>query len=591
VTLRREWTWSFDAPRERVWPYLADTNEINRLSGLPPIAYAYEPQPDGSVRARASLRYGPLRVEWDEPPFAWSAPEYHDVERRYRSGPLKRFRTRTELADRDGSTDVRVVVELEARSGAFAPFLPAIAAKGRRGLDRAMRAVRKALATRPDADVPTVLPPRFAPLVAHGFERDVVARFARFLSEAEDAVVARMRPFEVADRLGFDRRTVLRMCLSATRLGLLDLSWSVLCSSCGGSKARLDGLEQLGETHCDACDIRFDPIFDRSVEVTFDAKPLGRTADVPAYCFAGPGASPHVVAQIELPVGSSAALDVDLARGHYLAHAMGGVAIPFASDEAAVDAPLRVRLTDSIEGVPAEVRAGRRVLAAVNGTAKDVVLRIESAAWPDTIATAAQVTAMQEFRDLFASDVLAPGVEVAIRSLAILFTDVVGSTAMYRASGDAPAFRTVSDHFDAIRSIVAPRGGAIVKTIGDAVMAVFEDPAACFDAAIRLDAAVSHLRCGDRPVRLRVGFHAGPCIAMRANDRLDYFGTTVNLAARLEGAASQGEVAMAASDAQRPDIAAAIAALGARPQRQQIQLKGIERPIAVVRVNAKTAPG
>jgi len=591
VTLRREWIWSFDAPRERVWPYLADTNEINRLSGLPPIAYAYEPQPDGSVRARASLRYGPFRVAWDEPPFAWSAPEYHDVERRYRAGPLRRFRTRTELADRGGSTDVRVTVELDARSGAFAPFLPAVAERGRRGLDRAMRAVREALATGSGSAAPQVVPPRFAPLLAQGFDRDAVARFAAFLAEADDAAVARIRPFEIADRIGADRRTLLRICLASTRMGLLNLSWSVLCASCGGAKARLDGLAGLGPTHCDACNIRFDPLFDRSVEVTFDAGPLGRTADVPAYCFAGPGASPHVVAQVDVPAGASAAFDAELPRGHYLAHAMGGASVPFAADDTAGDAPVCVRLNGAIEGVPAELRAGRRTVTVANGAARAAVLRIESAAWPDTIATAAQVTAMQDFRDLFASDVLAPGVEVAIRSLAILFTDVVGSTAMYRAGGDAPAFRTVSDHFEAIRAVVAGRGGAIVKTIGDAVMAVFDDPEACFDAAVHLDAAVSHLRCADRPVRLRVGFHAGPCIAMRANDRLDYFGSTVNLAARLEGAAELGEVAMAASDAERPGIAAAIAALGLRTQRREIRLKGIESAISVVRVDAKTAPG
>ena len=44
---------------------------------------------------------------------------------------------------------------------------------------------------------------------------------------------------------------------------------------------------------------------------------------------------------------------------------------------------------------------------------------------------------------------------------------------------------------------------------------------------------------------MRVGFHVGPCIAMRANDRIDYFGTTVNLAARLESLAHAGEITLA----------------------------------------------
>lgn len=73
MILKREWAWTIDAARERVWPYLANTN-TNRLAGLPPVAHVYEAQPDGSVRAKASRRYGPLRVAWDRSPFAWSAP-------------------------------------------------------------------------------------------------------------------------------------------------------------------------------------------------------------------------------------------------------------------------------------------------------------------------------------------------------------------------------------------------------------------------------------------------------------------------------------------------------------------------------------
>ncbi len=587
MILRREWSWTIDAPRGRVWPYLADTNAINRLAGLPPVAYAYAPQPDGSIRAKASLRYGPLRVSWNEPPFAWSAPEFHDVERRYENGPLRRFRTRTALTAVGDRTEVCVSIELEPRSRLYAPLLPAIAERGRRGMERAIRSVRAKLGPEAGGTAPSVVPQRFAPLLAQGFERDELAKIAHFLTTAHDSDVARIRPFALADRLGLARRTTLRLCLAATRLGLLDLSWSVLCSSCGGSKARLDTLGQLGETHCDACNIRFDPVFDRSVEVTFDARPLGRTAEVPTFCFAGPGASAHVLAQASVAANGGATIEADLDPGHYLARAMGDASVSFAAETFGDDAPLALHLREAgLDGVPGETRSGRRSISIANHLTRPAVLRVESSVWPDTIATAAQVTAMQEFRDLFASDVLAPGKEMAIRSLAILFTDVVGSTEMYRTNGDAPAFRTVSDHFDAIRGVIAPRGGAIVKTIGDAVMAVFDDPASCVDAALRLNGAVAHLRCGATPLLLRVGLHVGPCVVMRANDRLDYFGTTVNLAARLEATASAGEIAMSESDAERPGIAEAIATLAEIPVRTRVVLKGIAQAVSIVCLKA-----
>src|SRR6185312_13478191 len=144
----------------------------------------------------------------------------------------------------------------------------------------------------------------------------------------------------------------------------------------------------------------------------------------------------------------------------------------------------------------------------------------------------------------------------------------VGSTAMYSRTGDAPAFRVVTDHFDALREIIARHDGTIVKTIGDAVMAAFTDPAQCFAAAIELDNVVMGIHCEGTPLRLRVGFHSGPCIAMRANERIDYFGTNVNLAARLESLAKAGEVTMAASDAAVPKIAEQLAALGAAVTRE-----------------------
>jgi class 3 adenylate cyclase len=143
----------------------------------------------------------------------------------------------------------------------------------------------------------------------------------------------------------------------------------------------------------------------------------------------------------------------------------------------------------------------------------------------------------------------------------------------------------VTDHFDVLRDIVGRHEGAIVKTIGDAVMAVFVDPAKCLDAALELDGNVRHIEYEGMPLRLRVGFHAGPCIAMRANDRVDYFGTTVNLAARLQSKARAGEVTMARSDAERPEVAKRLRALPASVSNETLEIKGFSQPIDVVRVS------
>jgi len=188
----------------------------------------------------------------------------------------------------------------------------------------------------------------------------------------------------------------------------------------------------------------------------------------------------------------------------------------------------------------------------VNSTDSEQLFIIERMAWNDQAATAAEVTALQRFRDLFANEALRPGEKVAVGTLAVLFTDLLGSTALYREMGDAPAFGKVMSHFDLLRDAIAEEEGALVKTIGDAVMAVFKQPASAVRAILKAQSALASGENGP-PLLLKAGIHTGPCIAVTLNDRLDYFGGTVNIASRLEGLSSGNDLIISGavySDAQ-----------------------------------------
>ena len=67
---------------------------------------------------------------------------------------------------------------------------------------------------------------------------------------------------------------------------------------------------------------------------------------------------------------------------------------------------------------------------------------------------------------------------------------------------------------------------------------------------------------------MRVGIHQGPCVAVTANDRLDYFGTTVNIASRVEHEAQGGEVAATADVCEAPDGQAVLAGARCAPSRR-----------------------
>jgi adenylate cyclase len=169
-------------------------------------------------------------------------------------------------------------------------------------------------------------------------------------------------------------------------------------------------------------------------------------------------------------------------------------------------------------------------------------LILESLAWGDQAATAAEVTALQIFRDLFSSEALRPGEQISVGTLTVLFTDLRNSTLLYREIGDATAFGRVMNHFDVLKKVIAEEDGALVKTIGDAVMAVFRRPVSALKAMLSAQEMLASPAAGIAPLVLKAGIHSGPCIAVTLNDRLDYFGSTVNMAARLEGLSTGNDV-------------------------------------------------
>ncbi|HKE37208.1 MAG TPA: DUF5939 domain-containing protein [Candidatus Baltobacteraceae bacterium] len=580
------WTWEFDAPRDRLWEYVADTDWVNAHAGLPRIDQRFAPLPEGGTRKFGSFRRGPMYVEWEEMPTIWRVPEFYTVERHYTHGPLRRFVNTAALeALSPQRTRLLFGVELEASSPLLEPLLPLVAAQGKRGANRAFSLAAKLAAHAkgpPATPAPTHV---FAPLLDAGIAPEVVAALEAFVASAEDRNLLRMRPYELADRWRLPRREVLRAFLAATRAGRFNLRWNVICPGCRGPMPGMDSLGSLKDGyHCPNCNVSFDAVFDRTVEVTFNARPLGRVGEEGLFCIASPQRSAHVYAQTRVLTDSGQALHATLPAGTYDFNVIGIARVPFVT---AIDQPVR-EARAHVDGrrvdVPHALANGTVAFTIDNHSGRDVIVRVEDGRWPDTLVTAAHVTALQEFRDLFSSEVLAPGLELGIETLAVLFTDLVGSTAMYSRTGDAPAFRIVTDHFDALREIIARHDGTIVKTIGDAVMAAFSDPADCFAAAIELDTAVMGIRCEGVPLRLRAGFHSGPCIAMRANDRIDYFGTNVNLAARLQSLAGAGEVTMARSDAEIPAIAQRLAELGATISAEALAIKGFAQPMDVVRV-------
>jgi class 3 adenylate cyclase len=240
-----------------------------------------------------------------------------------------------------------------------------------------------------------------------------------------------------------------------------------------------------------------------------------------------------------------------------------------------------------------KVRAGASaapgMLRLTNRAQRPLIAIIEDRSWVADALTADRVTALQSFRDLFSEDVLRPGDEVAVGRIALLFSDLKGSTALYQSIGDASAYHLVRDHFAFMAKVIREHEGAIVKTIGDAVMAAFVSPSEAVAAAIDIQRQIaafnrdSHVEHGaSPPIIIKLGVHSGPTIAVTLNDRLDYFGSTVNMAARLQGQSEGGDIVLSPEIAEDAAVAPLLA--GLRMMRDQANLKGFDQPIMFVRL-------
>ena len=203
--------------------------------------------------------------------------------------------------------------------------------------------------------------------------------------------------------------------------------------------------------------------------------------------------------------------------------------------------------------------------------------------------TGKRLLTTQAFRDLFRSEVIQASEGIGVREITLLFTDLKGSTALYDRIGDLNAFSLVQQHFEHLQDVTARSHGAIIKTIGDAVMAAFLNPADAVAAALamRAEAAGFNRRQPDRQLILKIGIHTGAAIAVTLNERLDYFGQTVNIASRVQHLADADEIYVSESAYEDAGVKAAVEPF--RVESRIAKLRGVQQDLRVYCIAAPAA--
>jgi class 3 adenylate cyclase len=459
-------------------------------------------------------------------------------------------------------------------------------------------------------------------LLRRASDPDVATAIEALVRDGTDRDLNRINAPAFAKRYALDEELAINGFLHASALGLFEMSWNVLCPGCGGVLDTNASLRSLvkSEYVCALCAANYSPTMDDLIEVTFTVSPRIRRIA---------GHHPHdlplgeylrsmywgswvdvtdegfetlmneaLLDTMELAPGERAVMSLTLPEGYIIVFEPVTHAVQFVpvSGEPVRERQALTVIYDRDHHHTAEVplRPGPLRLSLENRTetrtlpavfiAGDVLHDFLGARRP--YLTGKRLLSNQTFRDLYRTNTLDIDQRLKITSMTFLFTDLRGSTELYERVGDLAAFDLVQAHFQVLQGIVTAEAGAVVKTIGDAVMATFVTPGKAVAAAIRMREAMRDLnaQAGRDDLLLKIGLHEGPCIAVTLNERQDYFGQTVNIAARVQGLADAQSIFITNSVVDDAQAAKLLADMHVTPVLQQVSLRGIARDIPVYAV-------
>jgi class 3 adenylate cyclase len=449
----------------------------------------------------------------------------------------------------------------------------------------------------------------------------VVAAIETVVASGADRDLARINPLAFANKRGLDTERTIAAFLHASRLGLFEMQWNVLCPGCGGVLGANASLKTVHQDiyNCQLCSAGYEPSLDEMVDVTFtvgqrvrrigahDPDTLPRFEYARQVFFGSGSDLPDDLEQaldevtiefLELPAGEKAVVSVQLPPGNIVVFDPVTHSAHFLTVKGE---PTRERqnlsivynkLTAATGAV--ELRPGPMRIAFENQTDRRTLPSIwlygeQFAAILGRrrpFLTAKRLLSNQTFRDLYRTDALEIDQRLKILSLTFLFTDLKGSTELYERVGDLAAYDLVRSHFHVLHEIVAEETGAVVKTIGDAVMATFVTPDRAIAAALRMRDGMEHLnqQRGHEDLLLKIGIHEGPCLAVNLNDRQDYFGQTVNIASRVQNLAVDRSIYATEPVVENAASTALLAKHGLRPSYQQQALKGVTERVKIYEI-------
>ncbi len=571
---------TISASPERIWPHLTDSDLFNRYLGLTPLEIRMDRDSDNLNLPTAVMKFfGVTVARQSDPLIEWVAPLWFRRRREFAGSPWHSIVSLQTINEMATGCEVTYEMRFDVRWW-FKPFF----AVGRHYIKLRISSFLSRVDVLSKAEASETSPAPVSKVsIDRQFCRDryrdyqidqqLLETLLDWIASADMRQLQRIRPLQLASELNADAKALLRLLLVGNTEGLFDLNWELVCPSCRGVSVSSSDLKRIkAGFHCDTCRLDLTASFDDALEITFSPTHAIRAVTRSAFCYGYPVQTPHVIVQQRM--GPCEEFELESLKPLMVNYWV----LPYKHQGIAALGE-KTRIVVSEENVRVEeINGGVKRLSLVNQSSLPILFQLQEPLKTAQCLTAAKLTSMQDFRDLLATQILAPDVTLGIRNLTILFTDLKGSTEMYSQIGDAPAFEQVKRHFDLLIKIVRNFDGGVVKTIGDSVMAVFSNPLDAVKAAYEMQRQVTGIG-----LILKVGINAGPCIAISQNDVLDYFGTTVNLAARVQSL-SRGDIVISKTLFEVPGVIEIIVGEGLAHGLESVPIKGFFQDVEVVRV-------
>jgi class 3 adenylate cyclase len=460
---------------------------------------------------------------------------------------------------------------------------------------------------------------------------ETVMEFGKVLQGLGPWELFRINPLRFANEHQFDPSEIVNLFVHAAKVGLFDFAWNLLCPSCGSIVDSYLSLNEVEDNlfHCSLCHCDVPINLDDHVEVAFTINPSVRRLDISPFKdiesywryfrSANHQRSPALNDYIGEVSRASLLLAPDETKSMSLTaepgrlyrvisvdnHVAAFINVSDKRSAASQSLDLSV-LPHALTPREMKIDPGTVTINVRNlgKTDTGVILVLtdlprlhrilrENPSTFQSFLTGKMLLNNQSFRDLFRIQRLIPDLKLRLRSLTLLFTDLKGSTALYDQTGDAFAYNLVQEHYKILAESVRKNSGAVIKTMGDAIMATFstslDGVMAALDMMDKMKPLNTRLLRDNHTLGLKIGLHEGSALAVNAEDRLDYFGQAVNIAARVQALAEADEICVTEPVFEADGVRRVLADNGYQEESRLVLLKGVGQPAGVYQLRKRAS--